>query len=117
MNTSSPHSLRDNAFGVLRKRVQDYETQLLSLRKRVAQLENEEARINRRVVSAEADAEVLLEAVRVLAYQTPRETAGGSRARADARKLLESRKITPPHSLGASRQRVKRRKKLDVVAS
>ena len=103
--------LKEEAIVVLRKRIRDQEATLHSHVQRVAQLENEEARLTRRAVSAEAEAEILMTAVRTLAYQVPNDTAKGKQARSDARKLLEKHKIQPPHSLGSSRKRKSRRNK------
>lgn len=96
----------------LRSRIAVLESQTRALENTVRAHENAALTADRRVHTAEADREMLYIAVRVLAKAVPNTTVGGRKAREAARKLLESKGMKPPSTLGSSRERKKRRKRL-----
>lgn len=102
-------NLVDTTLSVLRGEVERLESKLRGVERELAAQENLHSKLERRANSAEESAEVLLEAVRVLAKAIPPDTAQGRRVRQEARVLLEAKKITPPSSLGSSRNRPKKR--------
>lgn len=103
--------LKKAILDTLREKNRKLETRANSTEVRIRQLENEHAKILRAQHAAEADAEALLDAVRALSSEVSSDTAFGRRVREEARKLLESRKIQPPHTLGASRNRKSKKKR------
>ena len=101
--------LKKEILDVLRDRCKEMELKISRYTSERAFHENERLKIRRAQTSAEADAEALLNAVRVLSAEVPSDKAAGRKSREDARKLLESRKIRPPHTLGVSRRRKSRK--------
>jgi hypothetical protein len=99
----------DTAMGVVRAELERTESRLWSTERDLAARENEHARLERRTNAAEAEATALLDAIRILASGIPPDTAQGRRIRQEARQLLESKKISPPSTLGSSRNRGKKR--------
>lgn len=97
--------LKKEMLEVLRGRNASLEFELKSLRPVLAAHENAKLKLQRVAAAAEADAEALFDAIRVLAAQVGSGDRPSRNAREEARSLLESRKITPPHTLGASRKR------------
>lgn len=81
------------------------------LERKVLAHDKQKAVLERAARSATADADALLEAVSVLAGGISSDRKEGRRVRAAARKLLESRRVTPPSTLGSSRKRARRRGK------
>jgi hypothetical protein len=74
--------------------------------------ENNRLKWESRYTVAEDRQEALYDAIRVLAEQVSNRSANGRKAREAARKILEAKKISPPVTLGSSRQRkVKRRRR------
>lgn len=90
---------------VLKNEIDRLETRLRSVEKGLAEKENEHLRLERRATSAEGQVEAMFDAVRILAKAVPSETALGRRVRQEARVRLEAQKITPPGTLGSSRNR------------
>ncbi len=95
----------------LRKENRELEMRNRGLLSQLARLENNRLKHEQRTIVAEDARESLFDAVRVLAEQVSKKTARGKRARQRARLLLESRSISPPATLGGSRDRNKTRKK------
>lgn len=104
-------TLSEVTLSVQRKRINELESELLSVRRSLAEHENKHHGLERRAVSAEENSEALFNAVRILADVIPPDTAQGRRARQEARVLLEAKKITPPSTLGSSRARKTRRRR------
>lgn len=101
--------LKSEILDVLRDRCKEMELKITRYSEELAFHENERLKIRRVQVAAEADAEALLNAVRVLSAEVPSDKAAGRKSREDARKFLESRKIRPPYTLGVSRRRKSRK--------
>lgn len=103
------HDLAETTLAVLRNELENVESKLRAAETSLAARENNHHRLERRANAAEEHAETLFEAVRVLSKAIPPDTAQGRKVRQDARVLLEKCKITPPSSLGSSRNRGKKR--------
>jgi hypothetical protein len=101
-------SLQDTTITVLKNEIERLETKLTSAERALAEKENLHLRLERRVTSAENQAEAMFDAVRILAKAVPSDTALGRRVRQEARVRLEDGKITPPSTLGSSRNRPKK---------
>ena len=103
------HDLVETTLTVLRNELENVESKLRATETSLAAKENNQHRLERRANSAEEQVEALFDAVRVLAKAIPPDTALGRKVRQEARVLLEARKITPPSTLGSSRNRGKKR--------
>ncbi len=86
-----------------------------SLKSNLRIIENANLKHKMRVVHAEEDREALYDAVRVLASAVSNDTAIGRRARQEARKILETRRIQPPSALGASRVKKSKKRKRRTI--
>ncbi len=105
-------ALVDVTLEVQRNKIRELESDLVAARRHLAERENLHHGLERRAASAEASSEALFNAVRILADVIPPDTARGRKARQEARVLLEEKKITPPSTLGSSRVRKRRRRRL-----
>ena len=103
-------TLEESTLAVMRGELNRLESKVRSTEQNLAAKENEHSRLERRANSAEAEAEALFNAVRVLASAIPSTTAQGRKVRQEARVILEKKGITPPSSLGSSRNRGKKSK-------
>lgn len=103
--------LREEAIQLLKEELSTLEKEVSTLRLRVLQQDKRALRQERAVRSAEEDADVLLEAVSELSRSISNDTKAGRNARERVRRLLESRKIPPPSTLGSSRKRASTRGK------
>lgn len=101
-------TLPEVTLAVVRATLVSTEARLDIKERLLARVENVHAKVLRAQVAAEADAEALMNAVRVLADQVSSTTHAGRTARTDARQFLEERKIQPPHTLGFSRPKRKK---------
>jgi hypothetical protein len=104
-------TLPEETIKILNTRLDWVEKDLKKKEAALAAAENAYYRVLRGVTAADDDAEALMNAVRVLAAEVPSNTAPCRKARAAARQFLEARKIPPPSTLGASRNRPKGKKK------
>lgn len=95
----------------LRKENRELETKNRSLQAQVAKLENNRLKYEHRAVIAEQSREALFSAVRLLSDHVKNDTSKERRARERARRYLESAGITPPGTLGPSRERKKTNKR------
>ena len=102
-------SLQEVTIGVLRGEVERLESKLRAAERNLAEKENEHLSLERRANSAEAQVEAMFDSIRILAASIPPDTAVGRKARQEARVKLEALNITPPSSLGSSRNRPRRR--------
>lgn len=98
-------SLPEITVKVMRQELDKKDSEIRALETKLRQYENENTKRDRRVRSAEEDAIVLFDAIRILASGISATTAPGRRTRQMARQTLESREIVPPHTLGSSRNR------------
>ena len=103
-------TLEESTLSVMRAEISRLESRVRSAEQNLASNENEHTRLERRASSAEEAAETLFNAIRVLASAIPSTTAQGRKVRQEARVILERKKITPPSSLGSSRNRGKKSK-------
>lgn len=101
----SGDTLHETIISTQRKEIERLESKIRGNEQTIRTLENNQARLERRAVASEDDAEALLNATRVLAAVIPPDTAQGRKVRQEARQLLEKRKISPPSTLGSSRNR------------
>lgn len=92
-------------ISTLRAELEKVGSSLRAAERCLAEKENDQLRLERRVTSSEAQAEVMFDTIRILAKAIPPDTATGRRVRQEARTHLEAHKITPPSSLGSSRNR------------
>lgn len=90
---------------LLRKKLEEAEHKLKAAETALAARENEHLKLERRANSAEAQMEACFNAIRILASVIPPMTAQGRKVRAEARQALEEHKVTPPSTLGSSRDR------------
>jgi len=100
-------------LAVVQQQNKELKARIKNLEGQLSSLENSALKAESRITKAEDDREALFAAVRALAVEVSVKTSAGIAARSFARKKLESRKITPPSTLGKSRQRrqVKGRRK------
>lgn len=96
---------------VLSDRVGELDQELNRMKELLAASENLHYRQKREQVAAVDDAEMLMNAIRILAAEVPSQTGPGRRARKAARDLLTARRIPYPSTLGAPRNRPKKAKK------
>jgi len=97
--------LTDEAVDIYTAEIKELQSKVRALKQQVLTHDKKEASLLRAARSATEDADVLLEAVSVLADSISNTNREGRRVRAAARKLLETRGIKPPYSLGSSRNR------------
>lgn len=102
------NDLMESTLSVMREELERVESKLRGVERELAAQENLHSKLERRANAAEEVAEVMLNAVRILAKAIPPDTAQGRKVRQDARLLLEEKKITPPSTLGSSRNRGKK---------
>ena len=100
-------SLQGNALEIYREEIDCLTQSNAILQRKVLAYDKKEAEWSRTVRSATEDAGTLLEAVSILAASISSTNREGREVRAEARKLLESRGIPPPSTLGSSRERPK----------
>jgi hypothetical protein len=100
---------------LLREENKELTKKVKRLQDHMGVMENNLLRKARQAMTAEDDREALYNAVRVLALVVPNTTGVSRKARKDARKLLEDRKLPTPHTLGSSRKRVSKKKKKKKV--
>lgn len=108
-----PALLTIEVMEVQRGKIQELERQLVLESTRLGAAERAKFKYETRAIAAEENADVLFEAIRILATRVENTTVADRKAREEARKLLEDKKIHPPSSLGSSRERkpVKRSRK------
>lgn len=109
-----PALLATEVMEVQRKKIQELERDLAFESTRLGAAERIKFKYETRAIAAEASADALFEAVRILATRVENTTVADRKAREAARKLLEDKKIHPPSSLGSSRERkpVRRNRKI-----
>lgn len=100
-------SLSDEAVDLYTSEIAALKHEVKVLKQRVLAHDKKEAGWLRSVRSATADVDALLEAVSILADSISSARREGRKVRAEARRLLESRGILPPSTLGSSRNRPK----------
>jgi len=108
-------ALLTEVIEVQRKKISELEKELAFEQMKLGAAERTKFKYETRAIAAEASADTLFEAVRVLATRVDNVTVADRKAREAARKLLEARKIGPPSSLGSSRERKPSKRKRKVL--
>ncbi len=97
--------LLQDALDILREERDRLQKENAALRLKILGHDKQVAGLTRSVRAATDDADAYLEAVSALALVVTNEKREWRAAREQARKLLESRGVQPPSTLGSSRQR------------
>jgi hypothetical protein len=106
-----PQDIKDEALELLQADLVKAEKELSALRLRVLTHDKATMSWAREVRGAKEDAEALLEALSLICQTIDNSKREWRKIREQARKLLESRGIPPPSTLGSSRRREKRVRK------
>jgi translation elongation factor EF-G len=109
-------TLKDEMLEMLRLKNAELRKRNSSLERALREAENDRLKRVAVATKAEEDREALYNAVRVLSGVVPMDlelynVSQGRKARHEARKLLEQRKIPAPHTLGSARKASPRKKK------
>lgn len=111
MKKERKRTLPEETIKVLNVALEAAEVDAKATKISLAAAENAYYRERRKVTNVDGDIDALMGAIRALADQVTSKTSPGRRARHEARELLAARKIPPPSTLGAPRNRPKVRKK------
>lgn len=93
---------------VLRVKIKELSDKISALSTHVRSMENSKFLHTERADVAESKAITMYDAIRILAAEVPNNLARGRAIRQQVRAMLEENKISPPGTLGSSRNRAKK---------
>ena len=103
METGS--AIREDAIAVQREEIEELQGEVARLTNLLASTENRLVLEQSTSNGLRTDMETMMDVIRLLAGQLTNGLAAPRKARKDARRMLERRGITPPSTLGSSRER------------